>query len=67
MSDEQKPEQPTPSGHTVRETYFKKSNHDLSGLPCALRVEMSRLVNRGPTPEMVARVKHTWASKKAAW
>lgn len=53
--------------HTFREQFFRRTNHDLSGLPRGLRVEMGRLVNRGPTPEMVALVKHKWASKKVAW
>lgn len=63
MSDEQKSEQPAVvavTGHSAREAYFKKSKHDLSGLPSALKAEMSRLVNRGPTPEMVERVKRHW-------
>lgn len=67
MSDAQQPVAPEQSPHTFREQYFKRSSHDLSGLPSALKAEMSRQVNRGPTPEMVARVKHKWASKKAAW
>jgi hypothetical protein len=54
--------------HTFRDQYFKRPSHDLSGLPTALKAEMSRLVNRGPTPEMVARVKQKWASKRTqAW
>ena len=66
MSDEQpKPETNT---HTFRTDYFKRSNHDLSGLPTALLMEMRRQVNRGPTPEMVARVKHKWKNKNVqAW
>lgn len=67
MSDEQQP-QPEVSPHGYREQYFKKSSHDLSGLPQGLRHDMQRLVNRGPTPEMVALVKHKWASKRTqAW
>jgi hypothetical protein len=46
-----------------RGEYFKKSHHDLSGLPQGLRIQMRREVNRGPTPEMVARVKHNWAKR----
>lgn len=46
-----------------REEYFKKSHHDLSGLPQGLRIQMRREVNRGPTPDMVARVKHNWAKR----
>jgi len=52
--------------HTFREQFFRKSSHDLSGLPTPLKAEMSRLVNRGPTPEIVAFVKHKWANKKAS-
>lgn len=58
------PVAPEPSGHTYREQFFKRSNVDLSGLPTALLMDMRRLVNRGPTPEMVARVKHKWAAKR---
>ena len=66
MSDAQPAPVPTPevSGHTFREQFFKRSNHDLSGLPTALLMEMRRQVNRGPTPELVARYKHKWASKR---
>lgn len=63
MSDEQQVEAPAVTaitGNSSREQYFQKSKHDLSGLPSALKAEMSRLVNRGPTPEMVARVKRSW-------
>lgn len=72
MSDEQKVEAPTAapelSPHDFRTQYFKRSNHDLSGLPTALLTTMRRQVNRGPTPEMVARVKWKWASKRTqAW
>lgn len=65
MSDEQPVPTVEVTGNTLREQYFRRSNHDLSGLPTALKVEMSRQVNRGPTPEMVALVKHKWATKKA--
>lgn len=64
MSDAQKSEQPEVvaiTGHSARDAYFKKSKHDLSGLPSSLKADMSRLVNRGPTPEMVERVKRHWS------
>lgn len=67
MSDETPTPAAEPSGHTYREQYFKRSNVDLSGLPTALLMDMRRLVNRGPTPEMVARVKHKWANKPQSW
>lgn len=66
MADEQ-PAAPESSPHTLREQFFKRSNHDLAGLPTALLMEMRRQVNRGPTPEMVARVKHKWAKRAQAW
>ena len=68
MSDEAAPAPvpaPESNGHTFREQFFRRSSHDLSGLPTALLMTMRRQVNRGPTPEMVDRVKHKWASKKA--
>lgn len=65
---EEKVVAPEQSPDAFRDQYFKRSHIDLSGLPTALKVEMRRLVNRGPTPEMVARVKHKWASKRTqAW
>lgn len=51
---------------TFREQFFKRTTIDLSGLPTALKVEMRRQLNRGPTPHEVALVKHKWAGKKAA-
>lgn len=68
MSDEQPvPTESQPSPHDFRNQYFKRSNHDLSGLPTALLTTMRREVNRGPTPEMVARVKHRWKNHNTAW
>jgi hypothetical protein len=64
VSDEAVPVPAEPAGHTLREQYFRKSNVDFSGLPSGLKVEMRRLVNRGPTPEMVERVKRKWAAKR---
>lgn len=61
MSDEKQDSKWTP------EEFFKKSNHDLSGLPQGLRISMRREVNRGPTPEMVERVKHQWKKAFVAW
>ena len=56
MSDEKQEK----SQELTREEFFRRKQHDLSGLPQGLRITMRGEVNRGPTPEVVAMFKRSW-------
>lgn len=46
MSDEKQEK----AQELTREEFFRRKQHDLSGLPQGLRITMRGEVNRGPTP-----------------